>query len=671
MSTITQRIQQLRQQLQQHNYSYYVLDAPQIPDVEYDRLFRELQDLETAHPEFITPDSPTQRVGAEPLREFAEIIHTVPMLSLTNAFDNHEMVEFDRRARERLDVEQLDYIAEPKMDGLAINLRYEDGILVNAATRGDGARGEDVTQNIRTIKAIPLRLLGGDYPKILEVRGEVFMTKAGFLKLNQQQAANHEKTFANPRNAAAGSLRQLDAKITATRPLNFMSYGIGAVEPNIDWETHYLLLQRLQQWGLPISQYLQKVSGITDCLNYYQQILEKRDQLPFEIDGIVYKINLLAHQAQLGFISRAPRWAIAYKLPPQEVSTQLLAIDIQVGRTGALTPVARLAPVLVGGVTVTNATLHNLDEIHRKDVRVGDTVIVRRAGDVIPEIVRAMTELRTTELQPFEMPTACPICGSAVARPEGESVARCTGGLFCAAQQKQALAHFASRRAMNIEGLGDKLIEQIVDNGLVQHLADIYRVTRDQWANLPRMGEKSADNLLQSLEKSKSTTLEKFLYALGIREVGETTARILAQHFGKLENLIMATEAQLQEIHDIGAVVASNIYTFFQQPHNLEIIAQLRHYGVHWQEIDVVAITATTGTLSGQTFVITGTLSSLTREDAKAKLLALGAKVSESVSKKTHYVVAGEKAGSKLDKAQSLGVKILSEAEFLQLLNNT
>lgn len=669
MSTITQRILELRQQIQQHNYSYYVLDAPQIPDIEYDRLFRELQQLETEYPELITADSPTQRVGAAPLREFAEVIHTVPMLSLTNAFDPHEMEEFDRRARERLEVEQLDYIAEPKMDGLAINLRYEDGILVNAATRGDGARGEDVTQNIRTIKAIPLRLLGSDFPKILEVRGEVFMTKDGFLKLNQQQVANQEKTFANPRNAAAGSLRQLDAKMTATRPLNFMSYGIGAVEPSVNWESHDFLLHRLQQWGLPISQYLQKVNSISGCLAYYQQMLEKRDQLPFEIDGVVYKINQLAYQTQLGFISRAPRWAIAYKLPPQEVLTQLLAIDIQVGRTGALTPVARLAPVAVGGVTVTNATLHNIDEIHRKDVRVGDTVLVRRAGDVIPEVVRAMTELRTVELQPFEMPTVCPICGSAVVRPEGESVARCIGGLFCSAQQKQALAHFASRRAMNIEGLGDKLIEQIIDSGLVQHLADIYRVTRDQWSNLPRMGEKSADNLLQALEKSKSTTLEKFLYALGIREVGETTARILAQHFGKLENLLLATEAQLQEIHDIGAVVANNIYTFFQQPHHLEIIAQLRQSGVHWQDIEVN--TATMSAFSGQTFVITGTLQNLTREEAKAKLLALGAKVSESVSKKTHYVVAGEKAGSKLDKAQSLGVKILSEAEFLQLLNHT
>lgn len=665
MSTITQRILELRQQIQQHNYLYYVLDAPQIPDIEYDRLFRELQDLETAHPEFITPDSPTQRVGAAPLRTFAEVVHAEPMLSLTNAFDSHEMEEFDRRARERLQVEQLDYVAEPKMDGLAINLRYEDGVLVKAATRGDGARGEDVTQNIRTIKMIPLRLLGSGFPKTLEVRGEVFMTKDGFLKLNQQQITNQEKTFANPRNAAAGSLRQLDAKMTATRPLNFMSYGIGEVESSVDWESHDSLLHRLQQWGLPISQYLQKVSGVSGCLKYYQQILEKRDQLPFEIDGVVYKINSLAHQTQLGFISRAPRWAIAYKLPPQEVLTQLLAIDIQVGRTGALTPVARLAPVAVGGVTVTNATLHNIDEIRRKDVRVGDTVLVRRAGDVIPEVVRAMTELRTEDLQPFEMPTACPICGSAVVRPEGESVARCIGGLFCSAQQKQALAHFASRRAMDIEGLGDKLIEQIVDSGLVQHLADIYQVTRDQWASLPRMGEKSADNLLQALEKSKSTTLEKFLYALGIREVGETTARILAQHFGKLEDLFTATDAQLQEIHDIGSVVANNIYTFFQQPHHLEIIKQLRRSGVHWQDIEV---NAAMGAFSGQTFVITGTLQSLTREEAKAKLLALGAKVSESVSKKTHYVVAGEKAGSKLDKAQSLGVKILSEAEFLQLL---
>ena len=666
---MTQRINKLRHQIQQHNYYYYVLDAPQISDVEYDKLFRELEQLETENPELITPDSPTQRVGAAPMREFAEVMHTIPMLSLANAFDTHEMEEFDRRIRERLQLDNIEYIAEPKMDGLAISLRYEQGILVKAATRGDGTTGEDVTQNVRTIKMIPLRLLGDDIPQVLEVRGEVFMTKDSFSKINQQHAETGDRIFANPRNAAAGSLRQLDAKKTATRPLSFMSYGIGVVEPAFAPETHYLVLQQLKQYGLPISQYLQLVTGTQGCFDYYQQMLEKRDQLPFEIDGVVYKINQLAHQVQLGFVSRAPRWAIAYKLPPQEVLTQVLAIDIQVGRTGALTPVARLAPIAVSGVTVTNATLHNVDEIHRKDVRVGDTVLVRRAGDVIPEVVQVIVARRIENAQPFELPTHCPICGSAVAHPEGESIARCTGGLFCSAQQKQAVAHFASRRAMNIEGLGDKLIEQVVDSGLVKNLADVYLVTRDRWANLPRMGEKSADNLLQALEKSKTTTFDKFLYALGIREVGETTARILATHFGKLENLLSATVEQLQEIHDIGTVVANNIYTFLQQSHNLEVITRLRQLGVHWQEHEVTAVkTPESLPFAGQTFVITGTLASLTREEAKAKLLALGAKVSESVSKKTSYVIVGEKAGSKLDKAQSLGIKILAEDEFLQLL---
>lgn len=669
LTKIIQQINELKQQLQQHNHAYYVLDAPQIPDAEYDKLFIALQQLETEYPQLITPDSPTQRVGAAPLREFAEVVHTIPMLSLANAFDVSEMETFERRIRERLQLDNIEYVAEPKMDGLAISLRYEQGILVNAATRGDGARGEDVTHNIRTIKSIPLRLLGDNYPQVLEVRGEVFMTKDGFSKINQQHAKSGDRIFANPRNAAAGTLRQLDAKITATRPLNFMSYGVGVVEPAFEAETYSLILQQLKQFGLPISHYLQIVTGIPSCLDYYQQILEKRDQLPFEIDGVVYKINLLAHQIQLGFVSRAPRWAIAYKLPPQEVLTQVLAIDIQVGRTGALTPVARLAPVAVGGVTVTNATLHNIDEIRRKDVRVGDTVTVRRAGDVIPEVVQVVLEKRDTETQPFELPNHCPICGSVVVREAGESIARCSGGLFCAAQQKQAIAHFASRRAMDIEGLGDKLIEQIVDSKLVTTLPDIYRITRDQWASLPRMGGKSADNLLQALEKSKTTTFDKFLYALGIREVGETTARILATHFGKLENLLAATVEQLQEIHDIGAVVANNIVTFLQQPHNVEIITQLQQNGVHWQDIDIAVVTEdATATLVGKTFVITGTLSSLSREEAKAKLLALGAKVSESVSKKTSYVITGEKAGSKLDKAQQLGIPVLSEEELLQLL---
>ncbi len=665
---IEQRIYELRRQIQLHNHHYYVLDAPQIPDAEYDKLFRELEQLEVENPHLITADSPTQRVGATPLQEFAEVMHTIPMLSLNNALDSHEMEEFDRRVRERLALDTIEYVAEPKMDGLAVSLRYEDGVLMKAATRGDGTTGEDVTHNIRTIKTIPLRLLNNP-PQLLEVRGEVFMTKDSFTKINQQHAETGERIFANPRNAAAGSLRQLDAKVTATRPLSFVCYGVGVIEPRFEYETYYSILQQLKQYGLPISQYLQTVVGIEECEDYQRRMSEQRDRLPFEIDGVVYKINSLAYQNQLGFVSRAPRWAIAYKLPPQEVLTQVVAIDIQVGRTGALTPVARLEPVAVGGVTVTNATLHNIDEIHRKDVRVGDTVIVRRAGDVIPEVVRVLVERRNGDTPQFEMPSECPICGSAVAREDGESVARCTGGLFCSAQQKQAVAHFVSRKAMNIDGLGDKLIEQAIDSGLVKTLADIYSVTREQWASLPRMGEKSADNLLRALDKSKATTLDKFLYALGIREVGETTARILATHFGQLEKLQNATVEELQEVQDVGIVVANNIYTFFRQLHNLEVIAQLQQSGLQWQEVEITATkTAESAPFAGQTFVITGTLHSMTREDAKAKLLALGAKVSDSVSKKTSYLIAGEKAGSKLDKAQALGVKILSEEEFLQLL---
>jgi DNA ligase (NAD+) len=665
---IEQRIYELRRQIQLHNHHYYVLDAPQIPDAEYDKLFRELEQLEVENPHLITADSPTQRVGATPLQEFAEVMHTIPMLSLNNALDSHEMEEFDRRVRERLALDTIEYVAEPKMDGLAVSLRYEDGVLMKAATRGDGTTGEDVTHNIRTIKTIPLRLLNNP-PQLLEVRGEVFMTKDSFTKINQQHAETGERIFANPRNAAAGSLRQLDAKVTATRPLSFVCYGVGVIEPRFEYETYYSILQQLKQYGLPISQYLQTVVGIEECEDYQRRMSEQRDRLPFEIDGVVYKINSLAYQNQLGFVSRAPRWAIAYKLPPQEVLTQVVAIDIQVGRTGALTPVARLEPVAVGGVTVTNATLHNIDEIHRKDVRVGDTVIVRRAGDVIPEVVRVLVERRNGDTPQFEMPSECPICGSAVAREDGESVARCTGGLFCSAQQKQAVAHFVSRKAMNIDGLGDKLIEQAIDSGLVKTLADIYSVTREQWASLPRMGEKSADNLLRALDKSKATTLDKFLYALGIREVGETTARILATHFGQLEKLQNATVEELQEVQDVGIVVANNIYTFFRQLHNLEVIAQLQQSGLQWQEVEITATkTAESAPFAGQTFVITGTLHNMTREDAKVKLLALGAKVSDSVSKKTSYLIAGEKAGSKLDKAQALGVKILSEEEFLQLL---
>jgi DNA ligase (NAD+) len=667
---ISQKIQQqvahLRAELNEHNYYYYVLDDPRIPDSEYDRLMRELQSLEAQYPELITADSPTQRVGASPLSVFAEVVHTLPMLSLGNAFAEEEVYEFDQRVRERLGVAKIEYAAEPKLDGLAVSLRYEQGILVKAATRGDGNRGEEVTQNVKTIKEIPLRLRGDNYPPVLEVRGEVFMPKAGFERWNQQQLVKGEKPFANPRNAAAGSLRQLDARNTAVRPLSFFGYAVGVVAGAELPSRHSEMLYTLRTWGLPISSYLQVVHGTKGCLEYYQNMQVHRDALPFEIDGVVYKVNNLVQQAELGFVSRAPRWAIAHKFPAQEELTQVLDIEVQVGRTGALTPVARLAPVSVGGVTVTNATLHNQDEIARKDVRVGDTVIVRRAGDVIPEVVRVLVDKRPSHSQPFQMPTHCPVCGSVVMRPEGEAVARCTGGLFCPAQRKQALQHFASRRAMNVEGLGEKLVEQLIDGNLVNHVADIYTLTHDQWAGLERMGDKSADRIMKALEKSKATTLATVLFALGIRDVGEGTARILAQHFGSLEKLRQATEEELQKVSEVGPIVAKHILVFFQQPHNLEVINRLQEVGVYWEES--MQKTATAQPLAGQTFVLTGTLSNMTREEAKARLQALGAKVSGSVSKKTNYVVAGEKAGSKLEKAQELGVKVIDERELKVLL---
>jgi DNA ligase (NAD+) len=669
---IQQQTAQLRDTLNEHNYYYYILDDPRIPDSEYDRLMRELQTLEAQYPELITPDSPTQRVGAAPLSAFAEIVHTIPMLSLGNAFENQEVHDFDKRVRERLRLEMnnIEYVAEPKLDGLAVSLRYENGLLVKGATRGDGSRGEDVTLNVKTIKAIPLRLRNDDYPRVLEVRGEVFMPKAGFEKLNKQQAAQGEKTFANPRNAAAGSLRQLKSRVTASRPLTFLSYAVGVVEGAELPNRHSEILHSLQKWGFPISVHIQIVNGVQGCLDYHQDILAHRDALPFDIDGVVYKVNRIDQQEILGFVSRAPRWAIAHKFPAQEALTQVLDIDVQVGRTGALTPVARLAPVNVGGVTVTNATLHNQDEINRKNVRVGDTVIVRRAGDVIPDVVRVLPEKRPPNTQAFFLPNKCPICDSDVTRVEGEAVARCTGGLFCPAQRKQALQHFASRRAMDIDGLGEKLVEQLIDNDLVKNIADIYNLSHEQWAGLERMGKKSADNLIKALEKSKTTTLAHFLYALGIREVGESTARTLAQHFGNLDKLIPATETDLQKIPDIGPVAAKHIVAFLQQSHNREVIQRLQVAGVHWAAQSEPQTVATSQQLAGQTFVLTGTLSNLTREEAKARLQGLGAKVSGSVSKKTHCVVAGEKAGSKLKKAQALGVKVIDEAELMALLGD-
>ena len=664
---IQEQAVQLRNTLNEHNYFYHVLDDPRIPDSEYDKLMQELQALEEKYPTLVTPDSPTQRVGAPPLSEFAEVIHTLPMLSLSNAFNDEEVFDFDKRVRERLKTDNVEYIAEPKLDGLAVSLHYEKGLLVKAATRGDGTRGEEVTQNVRTIPSIPLNLRGDDYPHQLEVRGEVLMPKAGFEQLNQQQAAKNGKTFANPRNAAAGSLRQLDSRITATRPLAFICYGVGVVEGASLPNCHSDILYALQKWGLPICIHIQVINGINNCLNFYQNLLAHRDNLPFDVDGVVYKVNRIDQQETLGFISRAPRWAIAHKFPAQEVLTQVLDIDVQVGRTGALTPVARLAPVNVGGVTVTNATLHNQDEINRKDVRVGDTVIIRRAGDVIPEVVRVLPEKRPAHTQNFVLPDKCPICGSEVTRIE--TVARCTGGLFCPAQRKQALQHFASRRAMNIEGLGEKLIDQLVDNGLVNNIADIYTVTHEQWARLERMGDKSAANLITALNKSQSTTLANFLYALGIREVGESTARILAQHFGNLEKLILATETELQQIPDIGPVAAKHIVAFFQQTHNREVVQRLQELGVQWSTPQPASDTQLT--LAGQTFVLTGTLNQMTRHDAKQRLHALGAKVADSVSKKTDYVVAGQNAGSKLEKAQALGVKVIDEIELMTLLGKT
>jgi len=662
--SVTARIAQLRAEIEQHNYRYYVLDDPSIPDAEFDWLFRELQILEAQHPELLAADSPTQRVGVTPLKSFAEVQHRTPMLSLNNAFSEDEVRAFDARIREALGVAEVEYAVEPKFDGLAITLSYRDGMFVQGATRGDGSTGEDVTENLRTVRTIPLRL---HKPiRDVEVRGEVLMFKRDFAKLNDAQRAKGEKEFVNPRNAAAGSLRQLDSRITASRRLSFFSYGIGFCDgaklPNQQDQQMALL----QQWGVPVAQQRSVVRGLEGLLAYYLEIGEAREQLPFDIDGVVYKVNDIAQQQQLGFVSRAPRWAIAHKFPAEEAMTTLLDIEVQVGRTGALTPVARLAPVFVGGVTVTNATLHNEDEIRRKDVRIGDTVIVRRAGDVIPEVARVVLERRPRDAREFVMPKVCPVCGSRVARLEDEAVWRCTGGLFCPAQRKQALLHFASRRAMNIEGLGDKLVEQLVDTHIVNNPAALYKLGLLAIINLERMGEKSAVNLLAGIEHSKHTTLARFIFALGIRNVGEATAKDLAQHFGSLDNLLAADVESLQQVHDVGPVVAQSIADFLAEAHNREVIEQLRASGVHWAEQQPLAATALP--FSGKTFVLTGTLAALSREEAKEKLEALGAKVSGSVSKKTDYVVAGVEAGSKLDKARELGVAVLDEQQFLALL---
>ncbi|KPK10901.1 MAG: aromatic ring-opening dioxygenase LigA [Acidithiobacillales bacterium SG8_45] len=658
--------QGLREQINHHNYRYYVLDDPEIPDAEYDRLLRQLEALEQTHPELITPDSPTQRVGAAPLDKFREVKHEVPMLSLGNAFSDDEVRDFDRRARERLGTDKIHYSAEPKLDGLAISLVYEDGLLKRAATRGDGYTGEDVTQNVRTIDSVPLKLIGKGYPHLLEVRGEVFMSKAGFAELNERQRKQGDKTFANPRNAAAGSLRQLDSRITATRPLEMYCYGIGKVEGGKLPTTHSKILSVLRDWGIRINPEASVLKSIDTCIDYYNDILTRRDKLSYDIDGVVYKVDDLAQQEELGFVSRAPRWAIAHKFPAEEELTKLLAIDVQVGRTGALTPVARLEPVFVGGVTVTNATLHNQDEIDRKDIRIGDTVIVRRAGDVIPEVVSAIVSKRKKGARRFKMPTRCPVCGSAVVQLEGEAVARCSGGLYCSAQRRESIKHFASRRAMDIEGLGDKLVETLDEQGLIQNVADLFSLKADDIAGLERMGAKSAANLIEALDKARSTTLPRFIFSLGIRQVGEATALALANHFGKLDTLSKAKQDELEAVPDVGPVVAESISTFFKQQHNREVIQKLVKAGVNWPDIEVKAKHELP--LAGQTFVLTGTLSSLTRNEAKARLQALGAKVAGSVSTKTDFVVVGADAGSKATKAEELGIEMLDETGLTRLL---
>jgi DNA ligase (NAD+) len=667
-AAVAAHAEKLRRQIERANHEYYAEDNPSLPDAEYDRLFRELQALEQEHPELATADSPTRRVGAAPVAAFLAVKHVTPMLSLNNAFAPEEVEAFDRRVREGLETEaEVQYAVEPKFDGLAITLTYEGGRFVRGATRGDGFTGEDVTENLRTIRAIPLRLEGRSLPDFLEVRGEVMMFKREFEALNRAQREKEEKEFANPRNAAAGALRQLDSRITASRRLAFFAYGLGKVTGGkVPADRHSHQLDYLAALHFLVARERDVVKGVPGLLDYYARIGRLRPELPFEIDGVVYKVDDLASQAQLGFVSRAPRFAVAHKYPAQEEITQVLDIGVQVGRTGALTPVARLAPVFVGGVTVTNATLHNEDEVRRKDVHVNDWVVVRRAGDVIPEVVSVVLDRRPKDVKAFRMPDKCPVCHSRVERVEGEAVTRCTAGLFCPAQRKQAILHFAGRRAMDIEGLGEKLVDQLVEQGLVKTLADIYRLDLDTVAGLERMAEKSAANLLDGIAASKTTTLPRFIFALGIRTVGESTARDLAGHFGTLEALMAADEEQLQEAPDVGPVVARSIAHFFREPHNRDVIAAMRKLGVSWPETPVMR--ASSLPLAGKTVVLTGTLAGMTRDEAKERLEAAGAKVAGSVSKKTDYVVAGSEAGSKLEKARELGVPVLDEGGLLELL---
>ncbi len=687
LSSIAQEVARLRELLHHHGHRYYTLDAPEIPDAEYDRLFRQLQDLEAQHPELQSVDSPTQRVGGRVLDAFSTVRHRIPMLSIRTETDTESSgaQAFDTRVRRELNLGEIDapieYVAEPKFDGLAMSLRYEQGALVSASTRGDGESGEDVTTNIRTIGQIPLRLnTQADLaiPAVLEVRGEVFMRRDDFDALNERQrarisaGAKGEKTFVNPRNAAAGAVRQLDSGIAAQRPLSFFAYGSGDVTPAADggpvFASHYEMLQAFKAWGFPVAEQIQCVQGAQGLVNYHQHIAQTRDRLPFDIDGVVYKVNSLALQAQLGFVTREPRWAVAHKFPAQEELTTVLGIDVQVGRTGKLTPVAKLSPVFVGGVTVTNATLHNEDEARRKDVRVGDTVIVRRAGDVIPEVVSVLLDKRMGDAASFSMPHICPVCGSLAVREEGEADYRCTGGLFCSAQRKQAILHFAQRRAVEVEGLGEKLVDQLVDSDIVKTLPDLYRLGFAGLAQLDRMADKSAQNIVAALEVSKQTTLPRFLFGLGIRHVGEATAKELARHFGSLDRVMDASEEALLQVNDVGPTVANSLLTFFSQPHNREVVEQLRACGLHWSEGEPAL--QVPQPLAGQTFVLTGSLPTLSRDQAKDLLEAQGAKVAGSVSKKTNYIVAGADAGSKLDKARELGIAILDEEGLQNLLVN-
>ncbi|MDF3054855.1 MAG: ligase LigA [Gammaproteobacteria bacterium] len=667
MKDLQTELQTLREALIEHSYRYYVLDDPSVPDAEYDRLLLRLKQIEADHPELITPDSPTQRVGGVALSSFPTVQHEQPMLSLENAFDDADVHAFNKRICQRLKInEPITYVCEPKIDGVAVSLLYEKGKLIRAATRGDGFVGEDITQNVRTLRSVPLQLRGKDHPEKIEVRGEIYMPITDFNAYNQKAHTLGEKEFVNPRNAAAGSLRQLDPKITAKRPLKLFCYAIGKISEENIFSTHYDMLMQLKAWGFPVNPEIEHVTDIQNCLVYYQEIQHKRETLGYEIDGAVYKVDSLIQQKALGFVTQAPRWAIAHKFPAREEITQVQDIAFQVSRTGALTPVARLAPVFVGGVTVSNASLHNIEEVWRKDIRVGDTVIIRRAGDVIPYLVSVVLDKRPENTKPIAFPKICPVCGAEVIKPDTEIVVRCTGGLFCRAQLKETIKHFAARKAMNIDGLGDKIAEQLIEHNFVKEIPDLYTLQLHQLIGLERMGEKSAQNLIAALETSKQTTLPKFLYALGIREVGEATALNLASHFGQLEKIISASQADLEGVSDIGPVVAQNIAAFFRQVHNCEIIKKLQTLGVWWNEH---VVSQTKQILDKKIFVLTGTLSH-PREEVKATLQALGAKVSGSVSAKTDYVVAGEDAGSKLTKAQALGITILSEEELKELLGS-